>query len=130
MQNDRVLRSGIMDKLADRFQKWEPLNVAGGAADFGNDHIAIAPFAPAQNPALDFVGDVRNDLDGFAEKIAASLGLEDGLVNLSARRRVRAGEQAIGETFVMAEVEIGLGSVIEHVNFAVLERVHRAGVDI
>ena len=30
----------------------------------------------------------------------------------------------------MAEIEIRLRAVIEHVNLAVLERTHRAGVDI
>ena len=30
----------------------------------------------------------------------------------------------------MAEVEVGLGAVIEHVDFAVLERAHRAGIDV
>lgn len=30
----------------------------------------------------------------------------------------------------MAEVEVGLGTVIEHVNFAVLVRRHGAGIDV
>ena len=30
----------------------------------------------------------------------------------------------------MAEIEIGFGAVVEHVNLAVLERIHRAGIDI
>ena len=30
----------------------------------------------------------------------------------------------------MAEVEIGLGAIVEHVNFAVLKRIHRPGIDV
>ena len=41
-----------------------------------------------------------------------------------------AGEDAVGEPLVMAEIEIGLGAVVQHVNFAVLIRVHRAGIDV
>ena len=30
----------------------------------------------------------------------------------------------------MSEIEIGLGAVIQHINFAVLKRIHRSGIDI
>jgi hypothetical protein len=30
----------------------------------------------------------------------------------------------------MAEVEVGLGAVVQDIDFAVLERVHRPGIDI
>ena len=35
-----------------------------------------------------------------------------------------------GEALVMAEIEIGLGAVLGNENLAVLERTHRAGVDV
>jgi len=34
------------------------------------------------------------------------------------------------ETLVMAEVEVGLRTVVEHITFAVLIRRHRAGIDV
>ena len=39
-------------------------------------------------------------------------------------------EVLIEEPLVVAEVEVGLGSVVEDEHLAVLERVHRAGVDV
>jgi hypothetical protein len=30
----------------------------------------------------------------------------------------------------MAKVKVGFGAIIEHVNFAMLERVHRSGIDV
>src|SRR5205814_1421422 len=50
--------------------------------------------------------------------------------NLAAGEIVVAREDAVGEAFVMAEIEIGLGAVVEHVDFAVLEWIHRAGIDV
>ena len=82
------------------------------------------------NAILDFVGDVRNHLHGFAEIIAAAFVVENGLVNLAAGQVVEAGELDVGEPLVMAEVEIGFRAVIQHVNFAVLIRAHRAGIDV
>ena len=40
------------------------------------------------------VGDVRDDLDGGTEKIAAPLLLDDGLVNLAGGEVVLAGKRA------------------------------------
>jgi hypothetical protein len=36
----------------------------------------------------------------------------------------------MGETLIVAEVEIGFGTIVSDKNFAVLERAHGAGVDI
>ena len=36
----------------------------------------------------------------------------------------------MGEPFVMPEVEIGFGAVVGDKDFAVLERRHRAGIDV
>ena len=52
------------------------------------------------------------------------------LVNLAAGEIVVPRENAIGESLVVAEIEIGFRAVVQHVNFAVLERIHRSGIDI
>ena len=36
----------------------------------------------------------------------------------------------VGEALVVAEVEVGLGAVVGDEHFAVLERRHRAGIDV
>jgi len=54
-------------KLADGFQKRQPLDVARRAADFGDDDVRLGGFGEYVNAVFDFVGDVRDDLHGFAE---------------------------------------------------------------
>jgi hypothetical protein len=49
---------------------------------------------------------------------------------LAAREVVEPRELGVGETFVVAEVKIGLRAVIQHINFAMLIRRHRAGIHI
>ncbi len=80
--------------------------------------------------AFDLVGDVRDDLDGFAEVLAAALLVDDRLVDLAGGVVAVAGERAVGEAFVVAEVEVGLAAVVEHVDFAVLVGAHRARIDV
>src|SRR5205807_735999 len=48
-----------------------------------------------------------------------------------ARREVAGTAQGgVGEAFVMAQVEIGFRSIVQHVHFAVLIRAHGARIDI
>ncbi len=73
---------------------------------------------------------MRNDLHGFAEIIAAPLFQDHRLINLAASEVVVPRKDAVSKALVMAEVEIGLCAVIQHVNFAMLEWVHCSRIDI
>ena len=91
---------------------------------------ALLSIRDLANAILDFVGHVRNHLHGFAEVIAAALLQDHVFIDLAAGQIVVARENAIGEALVMAEIEIGLRAIIEHIDFAVLERIHRARIDV
>ena len=73
---------------------------------------------------------MRNHLHGLAQVFSLSLVVEHGLVNLAAGEVVEAGELDVGEALVMAEVKVGLGAVVEHIDLAMLIGVHRAGVHV
>ena len=84
----------------------------------------------ATDPLFDLVGDVRDDLHGLAEVVAAAFLRDDGRVDL-ARRGVRVLVQVlVDEALVVAEVEVGLATVLGDEDLAVLERVHRARIDV
>src|SRR5690606_12008248 len=80
--------------------------------------------------ALDLVGDVRNDLHGCTEIIAATFLLDDVQVNTAGGKIVGAPGAHPHKTLVMTEVEIGLGAIMGDEHFTVLERAHRAGIDV
>ena len=66
-------------ELADGFEERQPFDVADRAANLAQDKIQ-AVIAVADE-ILDGVGDVRNDLDGGAEIVAAALLGENLLVD-------------------------------------------------
>ena len=80
--------------------------------------------------ALDLVGDVRDDLHGVAEVLAAPLLGDDGRVDLAGRDVRRLAQVDVEESLVVPDVEVGLGAVVGHEDLAVLERVHRSGIDV
>ena len=63
MHCERVLRADAAAQLAHRLQEWQTLDIADRATHFDDDDVRIA-FAQPQNSPLDFVGDVRDDLNG------------------------------------------------------------------
>ena len=94
------------------------------------DEVDVARVGHQPDPLLDLVGDVRDDLDGRAEVVAAPLAPDHRVVDpaggdVRGARRVR-----VGEALVVAEVEVGLGAVLGHEHLAVLVRRHRARVDV
>ena len=68
-----ILRPDFENELPDRFQKGEPFDVAGRAADFRDDDVVFAFVGKFTDAIFDHIGDVRNHLHGFAEIIAAAL---------------------------------------------------------
>ena len=123
-----IFRADVGFELPDRLQKRLTLDVADRAADLGNHHIV--PLRDARDGRLDFVRDVRNDLHGLAEIIAAPLFRDDRMINLAGRDVMIARRDGAGEALVMAEIEIGFRAVVRDIDFAVLVGVHRAGVNV
>ena len=79
---------------------------------------------------LDLVGDVRNHLHGLAQELAAPLLVDHRQVDLAGGVVRVARQRAVGEPLVVAQVEVGLAAVVQHVDFAVLVGAHRAGIDV
>ena len=130
MHHEHIAGPHLELKLPDGFEKRQALDVSGRAADFRDEDVCFGGRFDGPDAVLDFVGDVRNHLHRLAEVVAAAFIGQDGLVHLAACHVVGPGEHAIGETLVVAEVKIGLRAVRQHVDFAVLKRVHRARIDV
>jgi len=64
----------------DAFEEVQRLDVAHGAADFGDYEVEAACGAERAHAALDFVGDVRHYLHGLAEIVAVALFVDHALV--------------------------------------------------
>ena len=118
-------------ELAQGFEEKQAFHVADGAADFGDQHIDIGVVVgDLVDARFDFIGDVRDELHSFAEVVAATFFFDDGIEDLTGGEIVHAREHTGGETLVVAEVEVGLGTVIKYVNFAVLVGRHGARIDV
>jgi hypothetical protein len=120
----------LVPELADGFEEWEALDVADRPPHLDHAHVGVGGSGEPADPVLDLVGDVGDDLHGLAEELTPALLRDDGLVD-GARGDVRlAVQRLVGEPLVVAEIQVSLGSVVQHEDLAVLERIHRPGIDV
>jgi hypothetical protein len=123
------LAADLVPDLADRLEKGQALDVAHGAADLGDDDVHLGA-GHGQDAGLDLVGDVRDDLDGVAQVLAPPFLGDHARVDLAGGDVGLAVQPDVEEPLVVADVEVGLGAVVGDEDLAMLERVHRAGVDV
>jgi hypothetical protein len=119
----------VEPELPDGLEERQDLDVADRAADLGDDHVDVVAREAGDAP-LDLVGDVGDDLDGLAQVVAPPLGRQHRAVDRAGGGVGRPGQRLVDEPLVMAQVEVGLAAVVGDEHLAVLERVHRAGVDV
>ena len=128
MNVQNIFAAEVPSELAHRFKERQALDIADRPANLDDDQIRS--FSRGEDAAFDLVGDMRNHLHRRAEVVAAAFLLDDGVVDLAGGAVVALAHRGLHEALVMAEVEIGLGAVVGHENFAVLGGTHRAGIHI
>ena len=126
---EAVLLAEVERELADGFEEGLAFDVAHGAADLGNHDVDALAGRLGQG-AFDLVGDVRDDLDRLAEVFAAAFLLDHRLVDLAGGVVRVAIEGGVGESLVVAQVEVGLAAVVEDEDLAVLVGAHGARIDV
>ncbi len=120
MDEQAVLASHLVAKLAQGFQERLGLNIAHRPADFEDHDLRACFLCGKPDAAFDLVGDVRDDLNCPAQIIAAAF-LCDGLgIHLSRREVADPRQAVINKPLVVTQVEVGFRAVIQHVHFAML----------
>ena len=104
VQNHAATFPQFESKLANGFNVRQGFDVAHRTTDFGDDHLKVFAFAQEQNSVFDFVGDMRNDLNGFAEIIPATFLVNDGLVDTAGGDVVGLAGFDVQEAFVVTKV--------------------------
>ena len=130
MHERAVVAADLVAQLSDRLEERQRLDIAHRAADLDDHQICGLGLAERSHPLLDLVGDVRDHLHGLAQVVAAPLLRDHARVDRPGREVRTAVQVGVEEPLVVTEIEVGLGSVVEHEDLAVLERIHRAGIDV
>ena len=130
MNQNGVFMTHLVLELPDGLQKWLALNVSYRTAhlDYGDPLFPIG--AGLIKPALDFIGDMRNYLDGSSAVISPPLLLQHGPVNLSGGHIGILIQALIDESLIMSQIQIRLRSIVGDEYLAVLDRIHGSRIHI
>lgn len=81
MDEHNVFSPEFLMELPDCLDEMKSFDISYSTSNFYDGNIALC--SDRFDSILDLIGDMRDDLDGFAEIITPSLFLYDGEINLS-----------------------------------------------
>ncbi len=120
VNENRVLATFVLPDLADSLQERQAFDVTDRSSDFRDDDVV--PGCQFPEAVLDFIRDVGNNLNRRPQIVPPSLFRDHVLIDAPCADAVALRERFVGKTFVVSEVQISLGTVVGHVDFAVLKR--------
>src|SRR5215211_3860887 len=112
MNVEHVFAAKVEVHLAGRLKERQTLDVAHRAANLGDNDLGAGLAGYPPNAIFDLVGDVRDDLDRTAEKIATPFVADHRRIDLAGGDAASARQIGVDEPLVVAEVEIRLGAVV------------------
>ena len=134
VQEEAVVAAHVVADLPRGLQERQRLDVADRPAHLRDHDVrrgaVVVGGRHREDAVLDLVGDVRDDLHGVAQVLAAALLGDHRRVDLPGGDVRPAVQVPVEEPLVVADVEVGLGPVLGDEHLAVLERVHRPGVHV
>src|SRR5258708_27796072 len=129
MQKKPPPPADLVPDLPDRLEERQRFDVTHRAADLGDEDVGLRA-AHLDDARLELVCDVRDDLNGVAKVVAATLLGDHARVDLAGRHVGRTRQPDVQKPLIVPDIEVGLRAIVGHEHFAVLERVHRYWVDV
>ena len=128
MHRTGVLTPQFIAQLPQRLDKRQSFDIADGPANLTQHEIVVIDIGLRE--FLDRIGDVRDDLHGRPKIVPAPLADDNIAVNPARGDVVRLPCRNAGEALVMPQIKVSFGAIVSDVNFAVLIRAHRPGIDV
>ena len=79
---------------------------------------------------LDFIGDVRNDLDRSTQVVTTALFTQHVFIHTTSGEVIPLCHACSNEPFVMTQIQIRFSAIIGDKDFTVLKRTHGAWINI
>ena len=121
--NKTILIRKFPLQLTNSLHKRKRLNVTHGSSKLCYNDIVFAGFTQKKHSSLDFVCNVRNNLDSFSQICTFALLVNHRSVNSSGCDIVCLRSENIQKSFVMTEVEVSFCPVFSYIALTMFIRV-------
>ena len=121
MHEQDIAVGALLLELARRLDKGLRFDVADGTADFRDYDIGVRLLRDAVQALFNGIGNMRNNLYGTAQEVAAAFAGNEALVNGTLREVGFTREAFIDKTLVMTQVKVALVAVVgnEHLQVGI-----------
>ena len=134
MHESNVRAAEVVAHLTGCFKERLRFDIANCSTNFRDDDVrtltVLIGLSLTTHDVLDFVGDMRNNLNRVTQVFAATLLGNDRGIHLAGGRISGTRQVHIEEALVVANIQIGLRTILSDKNLAVLEGVHCTGIDV
>ena len=130
MHKNRVVPPTLKGKFTNGFKKRESFNISSSPSNLSNYHVSSTLFTQLGDPIFNLVGHMRDNLHSLAQIITPPLFLQNGQINPPTGEIIKLGELRVGKSFVMAEVQIRFGPIIQNIYLTMLEGAHGSRIHI
>jgi len=117
-------------ELTHAFKERQGFDVPYRTAYLCDDKVVLTLLSQEFDVALDLIRNMRHHLHGLAQVLALAFLADYVLIDPACRDIIGTSSGRIEETLIVAEIQIGLMSVLGDIAFAVLIRIERTGIDI
>ena len=128
MDDQGIFVTQFINQLPHRFNIGQGLNIPHGPSYFSDDDIISTVLIQQLHPVFNLVGNMGNNLYGFAQKHPLAFLFYNTLIHPACRYIIGLGRGRIEKTLVMPQVQIGLGTVFGHIAFSMLIGVECTGI--
>ena len=130
MHKQHVAVGALLLELARRLDKGLRFDVTDGTADLRDYDIGVRLLRDAVQALFNGIGNVRNNLYGTTQEVAAAFAGNEALVNGTLREVGFTREAFIDKTLVMTQVKVALVAVVGNEHLTMLERAHGARIHV
>ena len=130
MNKDCILTSDLMLELSDGLKERLTFDIADSTTYFNYGNLSLICWIIPEKTALDFVSDMRDNLNSTSAKVASSFFLKNRPVYLTCCYIRILIKTFIDKSFIVSKVKVSFSSIISYENFTMLYRVHCTRIDI
>ena len=132
MYEEHIALGLLQSELAYRLQEGQPFDVADRSTQLTQEHVGCFVTHARMDGFFDGIRDVRDDLHGAPEVVAAALLGDHCRVDPARGEVARLGQLGVREPLVVPQIQVRLCAIVGDVDLTVLEGAHgpRIHVDV
>ena len=130
MDVKHIVLAHFLFHLTDCLHERKGLNIAHSTTNFSDNNVSITLSSHIIYALLNFVSDMRNNLNGLAKVITTTLLVKNVPINLTSGNVRALGQININKTLIMTKIQVSLSTIVSYEYLTMLIRAHGTRVNI